>query len=453
MVRKVSFILSFVLCLTWSGASAAEFTSELSVRADSTVIGVTDSLAAALQGAFTDTSSVAKVRDRGFDASKYKMLKRYTPKDHYVFEKKNFFDKTFYSIRASTLKLGAVDYPFGLVGGISVGKWFHEDHALRLNLSAGHWYDNFNGYDIHAAEASLSYLFNVTSYLGGYKPGRFCNLSVVAGVGYANNGAKEYLDGSAPVKGNYGQAAVAHAGFNVDMKLSPVVSFFVEPLAKAYTNGIAISRAGNWRSWLSAFEGSIGLTFNAGNPKTDIIGGDWFMSVVFGTQVQNSTNVYDEMGILNALGAHLNLGVGQYVTDYLGFRGTLSYSRHRWVQYDELYCYSNYFALRVEAMLDIVEALSKKDGHVVGLVLLLGPELGYMYKDDYGEEYLDAPYVGITGGVQLKFDVSKKVRMFLEPHFSMVPYNGTSYDKTTLNDFINYYDGLINMSLGLEIDL
>lgn len=445
MLRKLLFISTLILSLHGFGISlSAQSGTVPSAPADTgLVIGVTDSLAAALQGAFVDTTAVEKVRDRGFDASRYKMMRRYTPQDHYEFKSEGFSDKTFYGLRAASQKLGVADYPFGLVGGLYYGKWLHEDHALKLNLSAGHWYDNFNGYDIHSAEISLSYLFNVTSYLGGYKPSRFCNLSVVAGAGYANNG----------YEGNAGQAATAHAGINLDMKISSDVSFFVEPLAKAYTNGIAISRAGNWRSWLSAFEGSIGLNFNVGHPETDIIGGDWFMSVVFGTQVQNATNVYNEMGILNALGAHLNLGVGQYVTDYLGFRGTLSYSRHRWVQYDELYCYSNYYALRVEAMLDLVESFSKKDGHPVAFVLLLGPEMGYMYKDDYGEEYLDAPYMGLTGGVQLKFDLGRKVRMFLEPHFSLVPYNGKSYDKTTLNDYVNYYDGLINMSLGLEFDL
>lgn len=444
MLHK-SFILTLSLCLVFFATSlSAKSEMTLPVSADTTtVIGVTDSLAAALQGAFVDTTAVEKVRDRGFDASRYKMLKRYTPKDHHVFKNEYFSDNTFYSVRAATQKLGAVDYPFGLVAGFSFGKWLHEDHALRLNLSFGHWYDNFNGYDIHAAEASLSYLFNVTSYLGGYKPDRFCNLSVVVGGGYANTG----YDGAA------GQAGTLHAGLNVDMRLSPYVTFFVEPLAKAYSNGMAISRAGNWRSWLSAFEGSVGLSFNMPVEEVEMPKRQWFMSVVFGTQVQNSTNVYESMGIAKALGAHANIGVGHHVTDYMSFRGTLSYSRHRWVKYDELFCYSNYYALRVEAMLDLVEAFSKKKSHPVAVVLLLGPEMGYMYKDDYGDEYLDAPYIGLTGGMQLKFNLSKKVRMFLEPHFSIVPYNGVSYDQTTLNDFINYYDGLINMSLGLEFDL
>ena len=446
MLRKSSFILVVLACLAFFGRPlSAQTEVTLPVSSDTTsVIGVTDSLAAALQGAFVDTNAVVKVRDRGYDASNYMMMKRYTPKDHHKFETKDFFDKTFYSLRAASLKLGTEDYPYGIVGGFSFGKWFHEDHALRLNVSAGHWYDNFNGSDIHAAELSLTYAFNVTSYLGGYKPERFCNLSVLMGAGYANSG----------YEGNTGQGVAAHAGLNIDMKLSPMVSFFVEPLAKVYSNGMAISRAGNWRSWLSAFEGSIGLSFTAGAPEVDIAGGSWFMSLVGGTQLQNSSNVYDEIGIANALGVHASIGVGHYVTDYMAFRGTLAYSRDKWVQYDELLLFSNYFALRVEGMFDIVSALSRsKERQVVGLCILLGPELGYMYKDDYGEEYLATPYIGLAGGVQLKFALSRKVRMFFEPRCSMVPYTGVSYDRTTLNDYVNYYDGLINMNIGLEFDL
>ena len=150
MLHK-SFILTLSLCLVFFATSlSAKSEMTLPVSADTTtVIGVTDSLAAALQGAFVDTTAVEKVRDRGFDASRYKMLKRYTPKDHHVFKNEYFSDNTFYSVRAATQKLGAVDYPFGLVAGFSFGKWLHEDHALRLNLSFGHWYDNFNGYDTY----------------------------------------------------------------------------------------------------------------------------------------------------------------------------------------------------------------------------------------------------------------------------------------------------------------
>ena len=431
-----------------SGTSLLAFPSRqdstVTSRQDTTtaIIGVTDSLAAALQSAFTDTTEV-KVRDRGFDASKYKMMKRYQPKDQVKFVSDYFSDNTFYQIRASSLKLAAPDYSFGIVAGFNFGKWFHEDHALRLNLSGGHWYDNFNGHGILSGELTMSYLFNVASYLGGYIPKRFCEFSVVAGGGYAVSGYTE----------NWGHALTGHVGVNIDMKLSSVVSFFVEPLAKIYSNGMAVSRAGNWRSWLSAFEGSTGLSFELVPTKVEMPKKKWFISILAGPQLQNSANVYDKVGLLHALGFNANLAVGQYFTDYFALRGTLSYSRHNWVRYDELLLYSHYYSVRAEGMFDFVEAFSKNEHHHLTFAILAGPEFGYMYKDDYGEEYISAPYIGLTAGAQLRFFLAPKLKLFFEPRFSLVPYMAKSYDKTTLNDFVNYYDGVINMNLGLEIDL
>lgn len=410
--------------------------------ADTTVIALTDSLAAALQSAFTDTT-VAKVRDRGFDASKYQMMKRYTPEDHHVFKIEDFLDKTFYYVRASGQKLNAPDYSAGIVAGLSWGKWFHEDHALRLNVLGGHWYDNFNGYDIHSGEITMSYLFNLTSYLSGYDPSRFCEVSLVVGGGYALSG----------YKGNLGHALTGHVGANFEMKLSNVVSLSMEPLGKIYSNGMAVSRAGNWRSWLAAFEGTVGLNFNLGSPKAKIESGKWFVSALGGAQTQNSANVYENIGISESMGLNANFAVGRHITDYFALRGSLSYSRHKWVKYDEVLLYSHYYSARTEVMLDLVKAFDGGKHHDITFSILGGPEFGYMYKDDYGVEYLATPYFGFTGAAQLKFFISGRTRLIFEPRFSVVPYMSVSYDKTSLNDYINYYDGIVNMSVGLEFDL
>lgn len=446
MLRKVSYIFALMLCLALSGAgvSASVPKPELPLlsRVDTTEFGLTDSLAAALQSAFTDTT-VAKVRDRGFDASKYKMLRRFTPQDQHEFKVHNFSDKTFYTLHTSAQKLNAPDYPFGLVTGLSYGKWLHEDHALRANLSLGHWYDNFNGEDIHAGELTASYLFNLTSYLSGYNPGRFCEVSVVVGGGYAMSG----------YKGNWGHALTGHIGANFEMKLSNVVSLTMEPLGKIYSNGMAVSRAGNWRSWLSAFEGTTGLTINIGSPRVKIKSGDWFVSVLGGVQTQNSATVYNKVGIANSLGLNANLSVGRHITDYFALRGSASYSRHKWIKYDVFLLYSHYYSGRLELMLDLVKAFQPNQHHDITFSILMGPEFGYMYKDDFGKEYIATPYVGLTGGAQMKFFLTPGMRAVFEPRFSVVPYMGKSYDKTTLNDFVNYYDGIVNMNIGLEIDL
>lgn len=438
MGRRVYFILAFVLCL-----SASVPTASASVADTTFVPSITDSLAAALDNAFAVDSSQIKVRDRGFDASRYRMLGRFKPVDQVKFKSEKFIDNTFISLKETTLKLASPDYTFGLMTGLSFGKWFHEDHAVRINASAGRWNDNFNGYDIWGSELTATYMFNVVSYLTGYHPEYYCNLSVVAGAG----AAMVIYDGHA------GVAATAHVGANVGMKLSKGVEFFVEPLVALYSNGMAVSRAGNWRSWMTAFNGSMGLNFNISRHDVDPAPKKWFMSLVGGTQIQNSANVYNKIGIKNAFGLHTSIGVGHRVVDYFAVRGSLSYSRHKWVQYDELFLFSDYYALRVEGMLDLISAFSKKEEHTIGLSLLFGPEIGYMYKDDYGVEYLHSVYYGLTGGIQLKFAVAKKVRVFLEPRMSLIPYHGVSHDKTNLNDFANYYDGLLNINLGIEFDL
>lgn len=434
MFRRVLFILSVILC---SAVTAH------AVAVDSTSVpAITDSLAAALDQALA-ADTTQKVRDRGYDAAKYMMMKRYLPKDRAKFSAKHFLDNTFISLQERSVKLGTPDYTFGLMTGVSVGKWFHEDHAVKVNASVGRWADNFNGEDIWAGELTATYMFNMTSYLLGYHPERYCNFHVVAGVGTAACG----------YEGSRGFALTGHAGVNVSVKLASSMEFFIEPLATVYSNAMAVSRAGNWRSWLAAFTGSIGLNANFGHPKVQLIERRWFMSLMVGPNAQNAEMIYDEIGFGKGLGVHVNLGVGHYMTDYLAIRGTFSYSRNKWVVYDEVPYYSNYFAVRVEGMLDLVELISRKGGHFVSASLVGGPELGYMHKDDFGTLAWQVPYIGLSGGVQVKFRVGNRLRVYAEPRGSIIPYNAPSNDKTTLNDYLNYYDGLMNINVGIEFDL
>ena len=77
---------------------------------------IADSLASVLDSAFSDTTSVAKVRDRGFDATRYSMMKRFRPKNQ-PFISERFLDNTFFSVHARSFKLGRQDYSFGSLGG------------------------------------------------------------------------------------------------------------------------------------------------------------------------------------------------------------------------------------------------------------------------------------------------------------------------------------------------
>lgn len=423
------------------------------------------------------TDTVKKVVDRGFDVSRMVNARRQRSVDVTPFSNKPFPSSAFVSARLTTNKILTEDYGFGLMGGLSFGQWLHEDHAVRLTASYGQWQDNFDGAPITGMDLSASYLFNLSSYVGGYRTNRFAEVMIVAGMGYSG----------ASRMGTMSHALNGHVGANVNLRMfkGTGFDFFIEPLAKIYTNGMAVSYAGNWRSWLSSFEVTCGLTYNIRPskspesprllPKTD----GWFIFLSGGPHFQNSDLVYTHLGVDRSLGVHVNLGLGKYYRDYFAMRLSGAYSRGSWIIYPgdpkEYPC--NYFAVRAEGMLDFVGLISKaakpsaKKGEGSSKVrkdrkyplfsasLLFGPEVGYMYKvdQDLPEEdhvpVITSAYLGLTGGVQAKFRLTERFSIFLEPRFSLLPYDAPAHDPSTRSQFRNYYDGVFNFNFGIEFML
>lgn len=443
--------------------------------------------------------TVKKEKDRGYDAGRYVNIRRQRSVDLTPFVSQKFMDNTFVSLRATTLKLASEDYSFGMQGGLSVGKWLHEDHGVRVNIDCGTWTDNFDVSPITGMELSASYLFNLTSYVGGYRTNRLAEIFIVAGAGYSNSMLSKRT-GAEMGTLRVGHAFTGHVGANLNLRLFRNFDFFVEPQAVLYTNGMAVSYAGNWRSWMAAFRASFGLTYNISPspspdsyrllPRTD----GWFVTVLGGPHFQNSEMVYTRLGADNALGVHGAIGLGKYYTEYFAVRYTASFCRGSWREYDgeEMPC--NYFTARAEAMIDAVGLVKlainapgarKKAAKATGrsgassasdaaggagasgarsrklsgrlserrpffsASLLIGPEIGYMHKVDQ-TLVVATPYIGLTGGIQAKFNLTPRFSLFAEPRFSLLPYDAPANDPTTLNDNRNYYDSILNFNLGIE---
>ncbi|MGM9787167.1 MAG: hypothetical protein ACI3ZS_10090 [Candidatus Cryptobacteroides sp.] len=440
----LSIILSVVLA-TASLAASRPSSGTILHLADTVVVAsdkdmIADSLRAALDSAFMDTTSVQKVRDRGYDATRYSMMKRFRPKNQEFISGK-FMDNTFISINARSMKLATADYSFGMLGGLSFGKWFNPFCAVRLSANAGTWTDNFNGSPINGGEITADYLFNLVSYLDGYRLDRFCELSILAGLGYAGAG----------YKGHWGNAFTGHVGLNLALRIFPGVDFFIEPRAALYSNGMALSHAGNWRAWLASFQGDFGFTYNIGTAKRmEPRPYPWFVSLSGGLQVQNSMIVRDNLGALSALGMHYVLSGGKFFTRYFALRASLSYGRSKWVEYKGYLPYfTDYYSLRFEGLVDFVSLISKRDDNLVAASLLFGPEMGYMHKADIKDD-VNRTYIGLSGAVQVRFRLWEGLGIFLEPRFCIVPYSAVANTETILNDYRNYYDGLICLNLGLE---
>lgn len=401
---------------------------------------------------FSQKEDTVVVFDRGYDAGRYVSIRRQRATDFTPFTNKPFLANTFVSAGLKTTKIMTEDYSFGLMGSLSFGKWLHEDHAVRMNFDVGTWRDNLDATLITGVEVNASYLFNLTSYVGGYRTNRFCEILIVAGPGYA----------SSLRSGKMSHAVSGHVGANLKLRLFKDIDFFVEPLGTIYSNGMAVSYAGNWRSWLSTFQTTCGLTYNIRQskspdspallPRPD----GWFIFVSGGPHFQNSRLVYQTVGLGKSLGVHMNLGLGKYYTDWFAMRYSAAFSRGGWVIYgdDEYPC--NYFAARAEGVIDLIDLLRKEKTSRFSASLLVGPEIGYMYKVDQDSDnpehvpVIKSAYLGLTGGIQAKMYLSKRFAIAFEPRFSLLPYDAPAHDESTNNKFRNYYDGVFNFNFGIE---
>lgn len=471
MIRKIiiSFCLTVLSCVVCSAVPYRAVLDSLDVVADSVSVDsldVNDS---------TDAKNTGKeVRDRGFDVSSLLNGTRYKAPAHTEFNKNSFFSNTFIGVRASTIKVMTPDYGFGPTAGGVIGKWVHPAVAVRLGAGLGYWYDNFDARKIRAIDLSADVMFNMMSYVGGYNTARFCEMSVVGGLGYTHVWKK---------LADHGDALSAHVGLNFDMRIYDRLHLFVEPQVNLFFNprhgsprkGIAISSAGDWRSYMPAFNTFVGLAYNFGQTKPQVqrLSGSWknpkldwngyYVSALAGLQFQSNSRLVwkGNMSAGERVGMHYSLGGGRWFNEFLAVRVSASYSQNNWVKYlSAKPLRSRYMSVRLEGVLDVLNmgrhlygksiGVENPDDCFFGLAILAGPEMGHMVKHDKTSKVHDH-YVGLVGGLQARFRVHKWVSVIAEPRFTVVPYTAPNSDVDAPNDNRNYYDALLNFNVGIEV--
>ncbi len=385
-------------------------------------------------------------QDIGFSAADYVLQKRFRPANE-RFVSDRFVDNTFISVTGHAQQLLPVNgNTFAMqysVGG-NIGMWFNEYNALRLGASAGTLSRNVDNNRLFNMGVEADYMFNLTSYLGGYRRSRLCELSAVAGAGYMFS----YDDGEFRGYGNF------HAGLNVAVEVGKDIDLFFEPLAYLYGNGIVMLPDMNWKNYNLSPGLKVGLTYvvqpkEYKRPKINYFE-DAFLSLGFGGQFQHADAVYNTVGLRNAVKAHYMLSFGKMYRDGFGFRTSFMHSRNLSGETEE----ARFVGFRLEAMYDLMSLKSGlRDDFPFSASLLFGPEAGIIRKIDAPQSFR-TPYVGATGGFQAKLRFARAMSVFVEPRFSAVLYsheNGLSPDSPEKR--ANYADLLFNGNVGLELDM
>ena len=413
-------------CLFISIIALFAFTSELFAQ---------DSLSVAAEKSNKPKTSID---NQWRDASNYVGMRRARPKSHTLFVNEKAVDNLFLGVLGSASIPKTEDYGFMYGAGASALKWLTYSVGLRVDIEGGYRNSNMTGDRVPSLSAGASALFNVTSYIAGYDKRRFCEVSTVMGIGYScwwDLMTTHYFTGN--------------VGANVNFRINDRFSLYVEPYLPLHL-GVGGLDYG--------FATKVGAYYDFSTQVYEpTIAGKYYVKFSAGVQTQNSELIkIARQKAYNTAGMSFTLGAGRRFEDYFALQLSAVYSRHIWtVYYGGLRMPANYYAFRVEGVFDPLRLIMNKCGKEdfpLGCGIVLGPEAGCMFKRDLDENMVKH-YVGFTGALQVNYRVAERYSIFMEPRMRILPYSAPHDVSTANNAYRNYYDGLFNFNVGLEIDL
>ena len=398
-----------------------------------------------------------------FDATDRAFIKRYRYPDAVPFDRKDRKSHTYISVFGGIDKIlprSYTSFNVGPTGGVAVGTQLSAAHGLRLSLYGGTLTRSDDNASLTRFGTQADYLFNVTSYTSGYNPGRFFEFSLLAGLGYQYS----------TFEGNREHVGELHAGLQLKLHPSPQLDIFLEPRLGLATDGIDHSFQQNWHKYDLTYGAVIGLNYRL--KRWTPIGrrsralqeenflDNTFISYATGAQMQLS-RLTGEIGRLRSVGPHVTVSAGKWIAPLLALRLSAFYSGDTWhrkiiqesedTEAYEIYEMSSYMGGRLEGMFNLLRLISKEaDESPWGLNLLLGGELGYMWKESYLSPTRGG-YMGLTGGIQAKYQVAENTAIFLEPRFTLASYSALTRNSNGQETSERYADNLFSLNIGIEL--
>ena len=182
--------------------------------------------------------------------------------------------------------------------------------------------------------------------------------------------------------------------------------------------------------------------------------GDAFVSFSAGPAFHFSDLVLDRIGIFKSLGAQVNLSYGKWFTPVFALRATGFFTTDKWIEYGSgTRKNAWYYGARVEGMLDLCALFRHGRKSDFSVSLLAGPEVAAVTKRESSRNLTNF-YLGLTGGLQLKYRILEYISIFLEPRVGIVPYTIVTDSLDPLKHVgHNYYDILYNLNIGVELSL
>lgn len=418
-----------------------------------------DSLYRADSIARADSALARKKRPTSIDISRFSMQKRWRPTDEKAPSGLGWLvnDAYVYGYAGYLMKYVS-QYGHGANVQLGYGKWFadakglHRYHGMRLGVSAGWSYDNYNAARLDAIEARATYLFDVSAYAAGFDPHRLFSFVPQIGVGLT------FEDADTRKFGN--TAFSMHVGLDWVVHSFPGVDVVLEPLFELHTDPRRLPRQNVWKKMIPAFRGNVGVHVQLDrrywNQLSDP-GKDLRVSLAAGPAMLPASNIRSAKEAFQLMGYTLALGFGRSYNDWFDWRFQIGQTTDFWFEnrqdvYSRDLRNAAYIYLRMDAMFDIPAMFRSpaSDWRKFRFFVLAGPELGLLHKSNVTNLEM-FPYFGLSGGLQFRWEPWRNIAFFAEPRVSAVPY--TTRSNLLEVDYLNYSDLVTSLYVGVEYRL
>lgn len=401
------------------------------------------------------------------NAMNYILDDRMTP-EHEDFSK-SFLDHIYFGASLGVESLVKEEYTREMtplaVYSLSVGKELTRFHSIRASLTGGTGFVREKSEKYYRYGLRADYFYNITNHFNGYSSTRPLEVSLNAGVGAG------YRNLTSIKNKMYSEA---HVGLQFKIYTGPFASFTIEPYF-GYTND-GMDFADNWRGYDMFYGISASCMLYAEDnlsrasrqrllenrlEKDRLIDRlslekwrtPWFIQLSMGGV---KTSVLSDSPA-DGKGNVTTLSVGRWMSSVIGLRGSVGSRISRWYETSTDYPvtgqvlksqYNTFFMHgRAELLFNPLGFMKNFSwDNPFGAYLFGGMEYGQMRKYSLNKTKANVYATGYTAGLSLWFQLSRDLRVFVEPHYSV-----DSYELTYNHKFDRFKDKTWGLDLGMAM--
>ena len=472
-MRQLLFVLTLLLMTAASPSRALPVLPSMTIPADTTRYGEDDEYDE--DGSF-QADSTRKPRDmvKGHNLINDVMEGRYMPEGETFSKGKSWMKNIYLQLGAGGQKImpPSKDFEFGGMPTVQfgVGKLFNKWHSVRLLGHAAWGYTQQRDYKLNIYGLKAEYLYDLSSYFDGYNPTRKLNLSAILGVG----GQYSKMHHESAMSGE------VHMGLQLRCFTGPKAYVTLEPYVGLGTDQMDVSGKRNWRSTDIFYGISLNYIYYLRSNLTqeswkrlilerdtiyDQVSKDgrleswqqpWFLQFTTGPSFMNSP----ELGMSETMGTEVALSGGKWLSPGMGIRATLFQRTNVWrkVRSDAVAATFNpeytidrhnaYLGFRVEAIINPFGFLKHfRWDRQWGVYVAAGFEKGWLQKTQ--SEPLSCSTFGWGGGINLWYQPTEGLKVFVEPRFMHNEYN---IPYSNVDWYKRFSDNNVTVNFGFSIE-